>query len=244
MGLTSQPMNASDPTLSDKRYAYERLGEGFAQALSVYDTERRLDVLIDVFLSDVALRGLDVLDVGCGLGFFSERLTRRGALVTATDLGPSLVDRACARAGCAGEVVDALHLVDRFGPGRFDGVVSSECIEHTPDPAEALRQMARVLKPGGFLAVSTPNLLWQPVVRAASAIGARPFDGYENFTSWQAMRRVLRESNVTVVRERGLHLFPFQIPLHRLSMWCDRRLQFLRPFMINICVLGRKQDAR
>jgi hypothetical protein len=55
------------------------------------------------------------------------------------------------------------------------------------------------------------------------------------------MRRVLAASGVETVREAGLHLFPFQIPLHRLSTWCDRRLQPLRPLMINLCVLGRKK---
>jgi hypothetical protein len=101
--------------------------------------------------------------------------------------------------------------------------------------------MAAVLKPGGYLAVSTPNILWSPVVKLATALRLRPFDGHERFSSWAGMRRVLREAGVDVVRETGLHLFPFQLPLHPLSTWCDRRLQSLRPLMINLCVLGRKR---
>ena len=50
------------------------------------------------------------------------------------------------------------QLAGNFAPNQFDVVVSSECIEHTPDPAEAVRQMVLVLKPGGLLAISTPNL--------------------------------------------------------------------------------------
>jgi hypothetical protein len=101
--------------------------------------------------------------------------------------------------------------------------------------------MAAVLKPGGYLAVSTPNIVWSPVVKLATALRVRPFDGHERFSSWSRMRRVLAASGVEIVREAGLHLFPFQIPLHRLSTWCDRRLQPLRPLMINLCVLGRKK---
>jgi 2-polyprenyl-3-methyl-5-hydroxy-6-metoxy-1,4-benzoquinol methylase len=225
---------------TEQEYCHERLGDRFAAALSDYDTSRRVETLIDEFLSDEMLKGKHILDVGCGLGFFSQRLAARGANVVACDIGPKLVETARRTAGCPGVVADALRLVEQFGADRFDGVVSSECIEHTPDPGKALAQMVEIVKPGGFLSISTPNLLWSPVVRLATLLRLRPFDGFENFSSWGKVRRTLEHNRVRVVRERGLHLFPFQLPLHRLSMACDRRLQLLRPLMINICVLAVK----
>lgn len=219
---------------------HESLGDVFERALSPYDTRRRVETLIDEFLPDAAVVGKSVLDVGCGLGYFSERLVQRGAIVTACDLGPNLVERTRRRAGCRSVVADALRLVEEFGCGQFDVVVSSECIEHTPDPDGAIIQMLSMLRPGGHLSLSTPNILWSPVVRFATAIGARPFDGLENFSSWRSVRRTIRKNGASVVHERGLHLFPFQLPLRRLSRWSDRHLQLLRPFMINICVLARK----
>lgn len=226
-----------------KEYCHDRLGEKFGDALSEYDTVRRLETLIDAFLPDDMVRGRQVLDVGCGLGFFSERLVKRGANVIACDLGPNLVQQTALQAGCDAQVADALRLTDHFGANRFDLVVSSECIEHTPDPSLALRQMAAVLKPGGYLAVSTPNMVWYPVVRAATLCRLRPFDGLENFSSWASMRKTLESVGVEIVREQGLHLFPFQLGLHGLSRWCDQHLQTLRGLMINICVLGRKTMA-
>jgi len=184
-----------------------------------------------------------VLDVGCGIGHFSQRLMDRGAEVTACDLGPNLVEQTRQRVGCRAVVADALELVRQFGRDRFDVVVSSECIEHTPDPSEALRQMAAVLRPGGWISVSTPNLLWYPIVRAATVLKLRPFDGHENFSTWRGMRRTLAESGVEVVSEKGIHLIPFQLRLHRLSRWLDQRLQSARFGMINICLLGRKLDS-
>ncbi|MFD1152113.1 class I SAM-dependent methyltransferase [Saccharothrix hoggarensis] len=225
----------------EREYVHERLGADFERALSSYDTTRRVETLIDDFLPDDLVRGKEVLDVGCGLGYFSERLHERGARVTATDLGPNLVEATRRRVGCHAEVADALRLVEHFGPDRFDVVVSSECIEHTPDPAAALRQMAGVLKPGGHLAVSTPNLVWSPVVKLATRLGLRPFDGFENFSTWRSLRDPLRDGGVTVVRRHGLHLFPFQFGAHGVSRWCDARLQALNPLMINLCVLGRKE---
>ena len=43
-----------------------------------------------------------------------------------------------------------------------------------------------------------------------------------------------------VPREKGLHLYPFQLGLHFASRWCDDRLRSLRGMMIHLCVLGRK----
>lgn len=236
-------MEKSIRTLDARELAHDRLGEEFGDLLSQYDTQRRLEVLIDDFLPATQLSGKRVLDVGCGLGFFAQRLVERGALVTACDLGPNLVEITRQRVKCACEVVDALALVERFGPESFDGVVSSECIEHTPDPLAAVRQMARVLKPGGFLSISTPNLAWLPVVRLATILRLRPFDGLENFSTWSGLRRCLKSEGLKVEREFGLHLFPFQLPLHSLSRWTDKHAQFLRWGMINICLLAQKPAA-
>jgi 2-polyprenyl-3-methyl-5-hydroxy-6-metoxy-1,4-benzoquinol methylase len=224
----------------EKELSHDRLGDQFAKSLSEYDTGRRVEILIDTFLSDEMVRGKTTLDVGCGLGFFSERLVKRGADVIACDLGPTLVERTKQRAGCHAQVADALRLVEQFGENRFDLVVSSECIEHTPAPGEALRQMAGVLRPGGYLAVSTPNIIWYPVVRAATLFKLRPFDGFENFSSWVSVRKTLVDCGVDVVREYGLHLFPFQFGMHQASRWGDKHMQALRCIMINICILGRK----
>ena len=209
--------------------------------MSAYDTTRRVHVHIDEFLTDDMLIGRTALDVGCGLGFFSERLVQRGAVVTACDIGPGLVEQTRARAGCTALVADALDLVATFGRNRFDVVVSSECIEHTPAPAQAIGQMVAVLKPGGQIVVSTPNRIWYPVVRLATVLKLRPFDGYENFSAWSSLRRTFADSGAPVIAERGLHLFPFQLPLHGLSTWCDAHLQVARGWMINMCVLARKE---
>ncbi len=234
-------------TPTEAELSHDRLGDRFRDALSDYDTERRVHTLIDELLveaiapgQDQPLAGLRALDVGCGLGFFSERLQRLGARVTACDIGPSLVERTRVRVGCECVTADALALGRQFGDATFDVVLSSECIEHTPAPYEALAQMAAVLKPGGWLSVSTPNILWSPVVKAATLLKARPFDGYENFSTFGGMERALARAGVAVKRRKGLHLWPFQLPLHAASRWVDAHGQGLRRLMINLCVLGRK----
>lgn len=224
---------------TEEELCHERLGVQFATALSDYDTQRRVEILINEFLAPFGLKDKRVLDVGCGLGFFSEHLLYHGAIVTATDIGPTLVQQTRDKLGCDAVVADALNLVDQFGTNAFDIVVSSECIEHTPDPQRAVAQMLQVLKPGGYLSLSTPNLVWSPVVKLATTLRLRPFDGFENFSTFRSLCQVVRDNNSTVVRERGLHLFPFQFKLHRTLRWCDR-LQLLRHIMINLCLLAQK----
>lgn len=220
--------------------SHDRLAERMDELVSSYDTSRRVKVLIDDFLGPDRVKGRRVLDVGCGIGYFSERLAQLGANVTACDLGPRLVELTRARVGCRVEIVDALDLVAHFGANQFDAVVSSECIEHTPDPMKAVAQMLGVLKPGGWLSLSTPNLPWQSIVRLASRLQLRPFDGLENFSSWTSLRRAIADNGGTMKAEYGLHLWPFQMGLHRLSGAADAHLQALRGLMINICILATK----
>lgn len=221
---------------------YERLADRFEDLLSQYDTTRRVEVLVDEFLTDGMVNGRDALDVGCGLGYFSSRLHARGACVTACDISPSLLEKTRRRVGCTTIGADVLALDEVIAPASFDLIVSSECIEHTPSPLQALEQMVRVLKPGGWLAVSTPNILWSPIVRLATAARLRPFDGYENFSSWGGVRQALTSLGVRVVKERGLHLIPFQLGWHETSRWLDRHFQWARGGMINICILGQKSE--
>lgn len=224
-----------------RELCHERLADVFDFHTSPYDRSRRVEVLIDDFLTEEMLQGKRTLDVGCGLGHFSERLVARGASVVACDIGPRLLALTKKRAGCETVLADALNLVDAFGKESFDLVVSSECIEHTPDPGLALEQMAAVLKPGGRIAVSTPNILWQPIVRTATIMKMRVFDGYENFSSWNSLERKLEDSGVEIERRSGMHLFPFQFGFHGFSKWIDQNCQGMRWAMYNLSVLGRKQ---
>lgn len=226
--------------ISRRELCHEELGDQFRVALSDYDTQRRVNVLIHEFLRDVDLSGKRAIDVGCGYGFFSRALRNRNANVVACDLGETLVKEASSYADCEGLQADCLELTNVVGESTFDVVVSSECIEHTPDPMKAVSQMAGVLKEGGLIAISTPNVVWYPVVRFATTLRLRPFNGLENFSTWRGLRSTLKKCGIEILQEKGLHLYPFQLPGHRLSTWLDNNMQVAKGLMINICILGRK----
>jgi 2-polyprenyl-3-methyl-5-hydroxy-6-metoxy-1,4-benzoquinol methylase len=226
----------------ERQLAHDRLTDRFDDLMDDYDLGRRVEVLVDRFLSG-DLRGKLVLDAGCGVGGLTRALVSKGARVVALDIGPRLAAETRARCRCAA-VVGSLEAL-AFPPEIFDAVFSTEAIEHTPSPERSILELYRVLKPGGDLALTTPNRLWQAPVRAASALGWRPYDGYENFVWPVHLRRVLEQAGAQVVEHRGLHLWPFQIrALHAASRWVDRFGRTLLPFMINQCIHCRKPRSR
>lgn len=242
-GLTEGGSHRNGQSASrEKELAHDRLTARFDELMDDYDLGRRTEVLVDQFLRGVELRDTLVLDGGCGVGGLTRVLVAKGARVIALDIGPQLASATRRRWGCTA-VVGTLTALG-LSSCAFDTVLSSEAIEHTPDPERAVLELYRVLKPGGHLVLSTPNRLWQGPVRAASFLGVRPYDGYENFLWPTDLRRVLEREGGRVLDHRGIHLWPFQLkPLHRLSRWVDQFGTALLPLMINQCLCCMKPVA-
>ncbi len=120
-----------------------------------------------------------VLDFGCGFGRHAYEALRRGADVVACDLGwPELrqIRAIVAAMHDAGEIAtertadtvrgDGTRLP--FPDASFDRVMASEVLEHIPDDVAAFRELARVLRPGGTMAVTVPAWLPERVCWALS----------------------------------------------------------------------------
>jgi 2-polyprenyl-3-methyl-5-hydroxy-6-metoxy-1,4-benzoquinol methylase len=223
-----------------KIYFYEDIADNFDELMNAYDVQRRVEVLFDELLT-VDLRGKLLLDLGCGTGWFSRRARARGADVVSVDLGSGLLKQVLAKARVRPVAGNALALP--FRDASFDVVVSSEMIEHTTDPAQAVREMARVLKPGGPLALTCPNRAWLWLVNLATALKLRPFQGYENFPSFDLLAQMVRANGLTIAHHRGLHAWPFQATaLQGLSRRVDLRFGTgpWGRWMINQAILATK----
>ena len=99
--------------------------------------------------------GARVLDVGCGVGVLLDRLRRtRDARVYGVDLSPAAVTLLGSR-GIGGAAAAAGALP--FAPDTFDVVMATELLEHLADPAAAMHELVRCVRPGGRLIVTVPN---------------------------------------------------------------------------------------
>jgi len=109
-----------------------------------------------------SLAGKRVLDVGCGGGILSESMAQRGATVMGIDMGERSLKVAQLHAMEAGlqnvqyREVAAEALAAEM-PGRFDVVTCMEMIEHVPDPGAIVEACAKLVRPGGWVFLSTLN---------------------------------------------------------------------------------------
>ena len=124
--------------------------------------------MITVDYDRLGLRaGERMLDLGCGFGRHAYEAMRRGASVIACDLGLAelhQVHTVYAGMRDTGELPDGVTCQSingdatrlPFADDSFDRVLASEVLEHIADDGSALAELARVLKPGGTMAVTIP----------------------------------------------------------------------------------------
>ena len=109
----------------------------------------------------VNLNGKRVLDVGCGGGILSESMARRGAEVTAIDMGKAPLSVAKLHAMESEIDIDYQQItVEELAlqqPASFDAVSCMEMLEHVPDPSSVIKACQTLVKPAGHVFFSTIN---------------------------------------------------------------------------------------
>ncbi len=169
------------------------------------------------------LRGAAVLDVGCGAGLLSEALALHGALVTALDLAPELIEVAQLHVLETRQQHPQLSVDYRVQsveslatelPTHFDAITCMELLEHVPDPASVIRACADLLQPGGRLFVSTLNRT--PAAFALAIVAAeyvarllpRGTHSYAQFIRPAELAAWLRDAGLVLDEVCGLHYNP------------------------------------
>ena len=111
--------------------------------------------------------GSPVLEVDCGTGQLTEALVPLGCALTATDLGASMIEVARERVPGDGVTFQAVAFEDLgASPGSFDLIISAAAF-HWIDPEVRFRQAARLLRPGGWLAVTGCSEHYDEPLRSA-----------------------------------------------------------------------------
>jgi 2-polyprenyl-6-hydroxyphenyl methylase/3-demethylubiquinone-9 3-methyltransferase len=174
------------------------------------------------------LTGKSALDVGCGAGLLAEPLARLGADVTAIDAAPELIDVARDHARRQGLEIDYRATAVEDIVGQFDLVTSLEVIEHVADPQAFVRAIAKRLKPGGLLIMSTPNRTqWSKLltITLAEGFGRIPkgTHDYDQFIPPDRMKPLLEKAGLTCRDTEGIAWSPTR----GLHLSEDLRLNYL-----------------
>lgn len=103
----------------------------------------------------VALENARMLDIGCGIGTYVQKLRDYSEHVYGIDVDPARVGR-----GTTGGLAVAVSERLPFADGVFDMVLLNEVIEHVQDDAFTLREACRVVRPGGHIVIYAPNRLY------------------------------------------------------------------------------------
>jgi len=154
--VNSTSSGSADPAEIAK---FEAVAHRFWDSEGEFKPLHRLNPLrTDFVAARTVLSAARVLDVGCGGGLLAESLTRRGARVTAIDLAPTMIETARLHAAQSGLAIDyRVADIAALEDAPFDAVCCMEMLEHVADPAGFVALLARRLRPGGSLFVSTLN---------------------------------------------------------------------------------------
>jgi SAM-dependent methyltransferase len=204
-------MTAPSAAPAAPAFADERAALGTPSYVWRSGQDRRLALL----RAHVPLEGKRMLDVGCGVGTYVQRLREFSAEVYGIDVAPDRVRRGAAR-------VPNLMLASSdalpFSDGFFDLVLLNEVIEHVRDDRATLVELARVLRPGGHAVFYAPNRFY-PFETHGVYVGSRYRFGnipLVNYLPLPLRNRLVPHARVYLTRDfrrisRGL---PYQTTVH------------------------------
>ena len=165
------------------------------------------------------IKGMQVLDVGCGGGILADAMARNGAQVTGIDLAGKALRVAQLHAMEAQtpsleyrEV--SVETLAQEQPQSFDVVTCMEMLEHVPDPASVVRACAALVKPGGWVFFSTlnrnPKSFLLAIVGAEYVLGLLPRGTHEfaKMIRPSELAAYCRSSNLDLLHARGMAYNP------------------------------------
>jgi 2-polyprenyl-6-hydroxyphenyl methylase / 3-demethylubiquinone-9 3-methyltransferase len=159
------------------------------------------------------LKGLRILDIGCGAGILSEPLARLGAQMVSADPSEENIAAAKAHAVESGLAIDyrVSTAEDLAAVGeRFDVVLAMEVVEHVVDVTEFIDTCASMVKPGGLLFVATLNRTMKSF--ALAIVGAeyvlrwvpRGTHQWDKFVTPAELETAIESAGLQVTGERGV----------------------------------------
>ena len=149
-----------------------------------------------VLVATLPRDGGSVLDVATGTGLVAAALRDRGFRVTGLDQSPEMLARARARLGHDVDLVEASADRIPFADASFDHLTFTYLLRYIDDPGATLRELARVVRPGGTVAMlefGLPRGIWRPPWNLWVDVGL-PLAGRLISPGWHEVGRFLGDS--------------------------------------------------
>jgi ubiquinone/menaquinone biosynthesis C-methylase UbiE len=206
------------PTDADNRAYYNDFSRGYERERAA-GYHRLLDDL-EVSVAAPLARGGRVLEVGCGTGLILGRLAPEAACAYGVDLSPNMLQGARDR-GLSVALGSATSLP--FPDDSFDLVCSFKVLAHVPDIEKALREIARVTRPGGRMVLEFYNR-WSLRYLAKRLAGPGSISDARTeadvFTRWDTPRSIARmlPSDVELEGFRGVRVLTPAAFVHKLPL--------------------------
>lgn len=147
-------------------------------------------------VSRIPADGGEVLDVATGTGLVAEALLRRGLSVTGVDQSPGMLAHARSRLGGRATLVETSADALPFPDARFDHLTFTYLLRYVDDPARTLAELARVVRPGGTIAMlefGVSRGVWHPLWTLYCDVGL-PLAGRLISPAWHEVGRFLGPS--------------------------------------------------
>jgi len=186
---------------SERELFYENFSDEWESRINKWETNKRIRIVFDELLDNCYIGGKKFLEVGCGLGFFSQNAVELGAKVTGVDIGSRLINKVKKKIP-KGKFLVASASDLPFPNASFDVVLCTEVLEHVEDQDTALSELVRVLKNGGVLVVTSPNRIFKPIFNLLSFLRLRPYHGNENWIFPWVFKKMLLEKGLLVEKEK------------------------------------------
>lgn len=198
--------------------------------------------VIDI-VTELNLKGTEkILDCGCGEGFYTLVLSELypNVQIVAFDHDKEIISKAKKWIGSrpnvtwlSSEIQDGLP----FNNNEFDCVIFSEVLEHLPDDVNALKEVARLTKKGGLVAITVPSanypFLWDPLNFIREHIGLGHFSGSNQFLggvwSWNHLRLYTPQSLELLIKNAQLKTIKMKA-----------NVRFCLPFNYWILFIGKR----
>ncbi|HSM55880.1 MAG TPA: coenzyme F420 hydrogenase/dehydrogenase beta subunit N-terminal domain-containing protein [Candidatus Sulfomarinibacteraceae bacterium] len=168
------------------------------------DAMRLADLPDDAYVLDVCAR------TGNGIAYFHEqgKVGRAVCADVSKEMG-KLCEQRLREAGVENFRWVQIRDYDwPFADGEFDAVLSLETVEHFARPDRFIQELGRVVRPGGTLLLSTPNVLWEPVHALAAITTLHHSEGPHRFVPYRRLRQYVSQAGFQIEHAETTVLIP------------------------------------